>query len=97
MFDSFVLFISLAVGVVQTSVVVIERKAKKQMMAIINKLMWMACIMISIAFFSLSFVVVGDKEKALAIGIIKISLSQCNGGRSYRRHGHGSVLSCLSV
>jgi ABC-type multidrug transport system fused ATPase/permease subunit len=37
-FDSFALFISLAVVVVQTSIVVIESKAKKQMMAIINKL-----------------------------------------------------------
>ncbi|KFK24719.1 hypothetical protein AALP_AA8G015800 [Arabis alpina] len=71
-FDSFALFISLAVVVVQTSVVVIERKAKKKMMAIINKLMWMACIMISIAFLSLSFVVVGDKEKPLAIGVTAI-------------------------
>ncbi|CAN8237472.1 unnamed protein product [Cochlearia groenlandica] len=71
-FDSFALFISLAVVVVQTSVVVIERKAKKQMMAIINKLMWMACIMISVAFLSLSFVVVGDKEKPLAIAVTAI-------------------------
>ncbi|CAH2074436.1 unnamed protein product [Thlaspi arvense] len=71
-FDSFALFISLAVVVVQTSVVVIERKAKKQMMAIINKLMWMACIMISVAFLSLSFVVVGDKEKPLAIVVTAI-------------------------
>lgn len=71
-FDSFALFISLAVVVVQTSVVVIERKAKKQMMAIINKLMWMACIMISIAFLSLSFVVVGDKERPLAVAVTAI-------------------------
>ncbi|XP_019084575.1 PREDICTED: ankyrin repeat-containing protein At5g02620-like isoform X2 [Camelina sativa] len=71
-FDSFALFISLAVVVVQTSVVVIERRAKKQMMAIINKLMWMACIMISVAFVSLSFVVVGKKEKPLAIGVTAI-------------------------
>jgi hypothetical protein len=33
-FDSVSLFISLAVVVVQTSVVVIESKAKKQMMAV---------------------------------------------------------------
>ncbi|KAG7607864.1 Ankyrin repeat-containing domain superfamily [Arabidopsis suecica] len=71
-FDSFALFISLAVVVVQTSVVVIERRAKKQMMAIINKLMWMACIMISVAFVSLSFVVVGEKEKPLAVGVTAI-------------------------
>ncbi|CAN6826425.1 unnamed protein product, partial [Brassica oleracea] len=41
-FDFIALFISLAVVVVQTSVVVIESKAKKQMMAVINKL---ACVL----------------------------------------------------
>ncbi|KAK7257760.1 hypothetical protein RIF29_31975 [Crotalaria pallida] len=68
-FDSVALFISLAVVVVQTSVVVIESKAKKQMMAIINKLMWLACVLISVAFLALSFVVVGKDEKWLAIGV----------------------------
>lgn len=68
-FDSIALFISLAVVVVQTSVVVIESKAKKQMMAIINKLMWLACVLISVAFLSLSFIVVGKHEKWLAIGV----------------------------
>ncbi|KAF8039884.1 hypothetical protein BT93_B2181 [Corymbia citriodora subsp. variegata] len=68
-FDSVALFISLAVVVVQTSVVVIESKAKKQMMAIINKLMWLACVLISVAFLALSFVVVGQKERWLAIGV----------------------------
>ncbi|KAL0417801.1 UNVERIFIED_CONTAM: Ankyrin repeat-containing protein [Sesamum radiatum] len=48
-FDSIALFISLAVVVVQTSIVVIENKAKKQMMAIINKLMWLACVLVSVA------------------------------------------------
>ncbi|KAG4961313.1 ankyrin repeat-containing protein At5g02620-like [Glycine soja] len=68
-FDSIALFISLAVVVVQTSVVVIESKAKKQMMAVINKLMWLACVLISVAFLALSFVVVGKEEKWLAIGV----------------------------
>ncbi|CAK8536158.1 unnamed protein product [Lathyrus sativus] len=68
-FDSIALFISLAVVIVQTSVVVIESKAKKQMMAIINKLMWLACVLISVAFLALSFVVVGKEEKWLAIGV----------------------------
>lgn len=68
-FDSIALFISLAVVVVQTSVVVIESKAKKQMMAIINKLMWLACALISVAFLALGFVVVGETEKWLAIGV----------------------------
>ncbi|KAI8014600.1 Ankyrin repeat-containing protein [Camellia lanceoleosa] len=68
-FDSIALFISLAVVVVQTSVVVIESKAKKQMMAIINKLMWLACTLISVAFLALSFVVVGEKEMWLAVAV----------------------------
>ncbi|XP_037420453.1 ankyrin repeat-containing protein At5g02620-like [Triticum dicoccoides] len=68
-FDSVALFISLAVVVVQTSVVVIERKAKKQMMAVINKLMWVACVLISVAFLALSFVVVGRAEQWLAVAV----------------------------
>ena len=71
-FDAIALFISLAVVVVQTSVVVIERKAKSQMMAVINKLMWLACIMISIAFLSLSYIVVGDENMWWAIAVTTI-------------------------
>ncbi|KAK8628933.1 hypothetical protein V6N13_077795 [Hibiscus sabdariffa] len=67
-FDSISLFISLAVVVVQTSVVVIESKAKKQMMAVINKLMWLACVLVSVAYLALCFVVVGN-ERWLAIGV----------------------------
>ncbi|XP_075519860.1 ankyrin repeat-containing protein At5g02620-like [Primulina tabacum] len=66
-FDSIALFISLAVAVVQTSVVVIERKAKKQLMAIINKLMWLACVLVSVAYLALAFVVVGKQEMWMAI------------------------------
>lgn len=67
LFDSMALFISLAVVVVQTSVVVIEEKAKKQLMFVINKLMWLACLFISIAFISLTYVVVGAHERWLAV------------------------------
>ncbi|KAI3459863.1 hypothetical protein Pfo_016526 [Paulownia fortunei] len=67
LFDSVALFISLAVVVVQTSVVVIEHKAKKQLMFVINKLMWLACLFISIAFISLTYIVVGSHEQWLAI------------------------------
>ncbi|GMH08749.1 hypothetical protein Nepgr_010589 [Nepenthes gracilis] len=66
-FDSVALFISLAVVVVQTSVVVIEQKAKKQLMFVINKLMWLACLCISVAFISLSYIVVGPHARWLAI------------------------------
>lgn len=65
--DSLALFISLAVVVVQTSVVVIEQKAKKQLVFVINKLMWLACLFISIAFISLTYVVVGRESQWLAI------------------------------
>uniref|UniRef100_A0A7C9A7K5 PGG domain-containing protein n=1 Tax=Opuntia streptacantha TaxID=393608 RepID=A0A7C9A7K5_OPUST len=68
-FDSIALFISLAVVVVQTSVVVVESKAKKQMMAIINKLMWLACVLISVSFLALSYIVVGKNGIWLAIGV----------------------------
>lgn len=66
-FDSMALFISLAVVVVQTSVVVIESKVKKQMTAIINKLMWLACVLISIAYLALCFVVVGKHGRGMAL------------------------------
>lgn len=68
-FDATALFISLAVVVVQTSVVVIERRAKKQMMAVINKLMWLACVLVSVAFLALAYVVVGKDDRWLAIGV----------------------------
>ncbi|KAM6586132.1 hypothetical protein CsatB_013134 [Cannabis sativa] len=66
-FDSLALFISLAVVVVQTSVVVIEEKAKRQLVFVINKLMWLACLFISIAFISLTYVVVGSHAHWLAV------------------------------
>ncbi|PIN25961.1 26S proteasome regulatory complex, subunit PSMD10 [Handroanthus impetiginosus] len=72
LFDSIALFISLAVVVVQTSVVVIEQKAKKQLMFVINKLMWLACLFISIAFISLAYIVVGSHEQWLAIFVTVI-------------------------
>uniref|UniRef100_A0A6N2MTF6 PGG domain-containing protein n=1 Tax=Salix viminalis TaxID=40686 RepID=A0A6N2MTF6_SALVM len=71
-FDSIALFISLAVVVVQTSIVVIERKAKKQLMSVINKLMWLACVLISVAFLALSYIVVGDDQRWLALAVTVI-------------------------
>ncbi|KAJ1427367.1 PGG domain [Sesbania bispinosa] len=73
-FDSTALFISLAVVVVQTSIVVIERKAKKQMTKVINKLMWIARVLISVAFLAMSHIIVGDQKElaivATALGIV---------------------------
>ncbi|PHT39651.1 hypothetical protein CQW23_18505 [Capsicum baccatum] len=67
LFDSMALFISIAVVVVQTSLVVIEPRAKKLLIFWINRLMWAACLFISVSFISLSYVVVGSKERWLAI------------------------------
>lgn len=71
-FDSVALFISLAVVVVQTSVIIIEKKAKRQMVAVINKLMWLACVCVSVAFLALSYIVVGEKQRWLAISVTVI-------------------------
>ncbi|KAK2643187.1 hypothetical protein Ddye_024950 [Dipteronia dyeriana] len=68
-FDSVALFISLAVVVVQTSVVVIESKAKKELMAYINKLMWLACVLVSVAYLAISYIVIGSHQKWLAVGV----------------------------
>lgn len=68
-FDSLALFISLAVVVVQTSLIVVERNAKQQLMAVINKLMWLACAFVSIAFLALCYIVVGDEEWRLAVAV----------------------------
>ena len=64
--DALSLFISLAVVVVQTSVIVIQERAKKKMVSIINKLMWLACMFISVAFVALTFVVVGGRNRWMA-------------------------------
>ncbi|CAA6663888.1 unnamed protein product [Spirodela intermedia] len=65
--DSLALFISLAVVVVQTSIVVIEQKAKRQMVFVINKLMWLACLFIFVAFVSLTYIVVGRRNWWLTV------------------------------
>lgn len=65
-FDALALFISLAVVVVQTSLIVVERRAKKRMVFVMNKLMWLACLFISVAFIALTYVVVGRNDWWLA-------------------------------
>lgn len=65
-FDALALFISLAVVVVQTSLIVVEQKAKKRMVFVMNKLMWLACLFISAAFIALTYVVVGRDDWWLA-------------------------------
>ncbi|WOL17886.1 ankyrin repeat-containing protein [Canna indica] len=74
-FDSLALFISLAVVVVQTSLIVVEQKAKTWMVFVMNKLMWMACLSISVAFISLTYVVVGRHDSWLAWSTMAIGAS----------------------
>ncbi|KAG0465699.1 hypothetical protein HPP92_019863 [Vanilla planifolia] len=54
------LFLSLAVVVVQITLVAWETGAQKQVVQVVNKLMWAACLSTSGAFLSISFVVVGN-------------------------------------
>lgn len=51
---------------VQTSLIVVERRAKKRMVFVMNKLMWLACLFISVAFIALTYVVVGRDDWWLA-------------------------------
>ena len=68
-FYSVGLFISLAVVVVQVSLVAWERKAQSKVIFVFNKLIWMACMCTSVAFIALSFIVVGHHALWIAITI----------------------------
>ncbi|CAJ2674350.1 unnamed protein product [Trifolium pratense] len=59
------LFISLAVVVVQITLVAWDMRAQRQIVSVINKLMWTACTCTCGAFLAIAFVVVG-KERWMA-------------------------------
>ncbi|XVF43565.1 hypothetical protein PTKIN_Ptkin02bG0050000 [Pterospermum kingtungense] len=63
------LFISLAVVVVQITLVAWDTRAQKQVVSVVNKLMWAACACTSGAFLSIAFVVVGKGSSWMAITI----------------------------
>lgn len=63
------LFISLAVVVVQITLVAWETGAQKQVVSVVNKLMWAACACTCGAFLSIAYVVVGKKDSWMAIMI----------------------------
>lgn len=67
--DSTALFISLAVVVVQITLVAWDTRAQKQVVSVVNKLMWAACISTCGAFLAIAFVVVGKKSSWMAITI----------------------------
>ncbi|KAJ1437873.1 PGG domain [Sesbania bispinosa] len=62
------LFISLAVVVVQITLVAWDTRAQKQLVSVVNKLMWAACACTCGAFLAIAFEVVG-KKKWMAITI----------------------------
>ncbi|XP_019452558.1 PREDICTED: ankyrin repeat-containing protein ITN1-like isoform X2 [Lupinus angustifolius] len=66
-FNAIALFTSLAVVVVQITLVRGETKAEKRVVEVINKLMWLASVCTSVAFIASSYIVVGQKNKWAAI------------------------------
>ncbi|XAR72196.1 hypothetical protein NMG60_11018754 [Bertholletia excelsa] len=66
------LFISLAVVVVQITLVAWDTRAQKQIVSVINKLMWTACISTCGAFLAIAFVVVGNQSSWIAITVTSI-------------------------
>ncbi|KAL2230268.1 UNVERIFIED_CONTAM: Ankyrin repeat-containing protein ITN1 [Sesamum indicum] len=66
-FNAIALFTSLAVVVVQITLVRGETKAERRVVEVINKLMWLASVCTSVAFMASSYIVVGRKHKWSAI------------------------------
>uniref|UniRef100_A0A803LJU9 PGG domain-containing protein n=1 Tax=Chenopodium quinoa TaxID=63459 RepID=A0A803LJU9_CHEQI len=63
------LFISLAVVVIQITLVAWDTQAQKLVVAVTNKLMWAACLSTCGAFLAIAFVVVGDEGSWMAITV----------------------------
>lgn len=72
--DATALFISLSVVVVQITLVAWDTRAQKQVVSVVNKMMWAACISTCGAFLSISFVVVGRNSSWMAITITAIGV-----------------------
>ncbi|RAL37010.1 hypothetical protein DM860_003932 [Cuscuta australis] len=66
-FNAVALFTSLAVVVVQITLVRGETKAEKRVVKVINKLMWLASVCTSVAFMASSYIVVGRKHEWAAV------------------------------
>uniref|UniRef100_A0A5B7C390 PGG domain-containing protein n=1 Tax=Davidia involucrata TaxID=16924 RepID=A0A5B7C390_DAVIN len=66
------LFISLAVVVVQITLVAWDTRSQRMVVSVINKLMWAACISTCGAFLSIAFVVVGKNSSWMAITITAV-------------------------
>ncbi|KAJ6406660.1 hypothetical protein OIU84_010217 [Salix udensis] len=66
-FNAIALFTSLAVVVVQITLVRGETKTERRVIEVINKLMWLASVCTTVAFISSSYIVVGRHRKWAAI------------------------------
>ncbi|XP_038686356.1 ankyrin repeat-containing protein ITN1 [Tripterygium wilfordii] len=73
-FNAIALFTSLAVVVVQITIVRRETKSERRVVEVINKLMWLASVCTTVAFIASSYIVVGRHHKWAAI------LVTCIGG-----------------
>ncbi|KAJ0900316.1 putative ankyrin repeat-containing protein [Helianthus annuus] len=74
LFNATSLFISLAVVVVQITLVAWDTRAQRQIVSVVNKLMWAAGISTSGAFCSIAFVVVGKRSTWMAITITVVGV-----------------------
>ncbi|KAI3816619.1 hypothetical protein L1987_16322 [Smallanthus sonchifolius] len=75
LFNATSLFISLAVVVVQITLVAWDTRAQRQIVSVVNKLMWAAAISTCGAFCSIAFVVVGKKSSWMAITMTVVGIS----------------------
>ncbi|XP_050210080.1 ankyrin repeat-containing protein ITN1 [Mercurialis annua] len=66
-FNAIALFTSLAVVVVQITLVRGETKAERRVVEVINKLMWLASVCTSVAFIASSYIVVGRRHRWAAV------------------------------
>ncbi|KAF3777209.1 Ankyrin repeat-containing protein [Nymphaea thermarum] len=71
--NALALFISLAVVVVQITLVAWETKAQRQVLAVMNKLMWVACLCTCAAFLSVAYVV-ADTWLAVTITVLAVPI-----------------------
>lgn len=71
-FNAIALFTSIAVVVVQITLVPWETKAQRQVVFVINKLMWLASVCTSVAFLASAYIIVGRQGQWMAITVSAI-------------------------
>uniref|UniRef100_A0A0D6QXT2 PGG domain-containing protein n=1 Tax=Araucaria cunninghamii TaxID=56994 RepID=A0A0D6QXT2_ARACU len=68
-FNAIALFTSIAVVVVQITLVPWETKAQRQVVFVINKLMWLASVCTSVSFLASAYIIVGRQGQWMAITV----------------------------